>query len=106
MEALYLITKKYFSIFAVSQNYCIRLVWSGNVLKFLYIFRLDNYKNFFFGQVTIFKDIIRRVDYYVLFSDPKFPTLTKPSSMNSAVPGPVTRTASALHPQIHIKSAE
>lgn len=35
MEALYLITKKYFSIFAVSQNYGIHLLWSGNRVTFL-----------------------------------------------------------------------
>lgn len=32
MEALYLITKKYF---AVSQNYGIHFLWSGNTLTFL-----------------------------------------------------------------------
>lgn len=63
-------------------------------------------KKFFFDQVTIFKDMIWSVDYYVSLPNPKFPYLPSPISMNSAVQGPDIGTKSALHPQIHIKSAE
>jgi len=50
--------------------------------------------------------MIWRVDYYVSLPNPKFPYLPSPISMSSAVQGPDIETKSALHPQIHVKSAE